>query len=370
METKRLYYMDWLRVLVVLSVTPFHAALTYLRFGSVYIKAPVLGSAALPFLLVIVPFADFFMGLLFFVAGMASYYSFKKRGVGPYIRERVTKLLLPFLLGLFFLCPPTAYLKALYEGFEGGFLKFIPQFFWYKALHYQGYGHLWFLLYLYVFSMVCVPLFKRWKRDESRMKRIGDYLTQGHRLLFPMGAIVLFEILLRPFFHGAQTLVLDWASNVVYLSLFVFGYVFAAEERIQEKLRDYFKPSIVTGLLSLAVLFYVNIMWQVFGSDALHVGLLWVVTRGVYVCSAIIIFINIGANYLNQGSKTLAYLSKASFAIYFFHFLPVTIFTLLLIDLPVHRFVNFLLVVVLSYAVLFLSYELWRRVVRKRKGMG
>lgn len=55
METKRLYYIDWLRVLVILSLIPFHGALTYLRYGIVYIKEPVTGLSALPFLVVVVP---------------------------------------------------------------------------------------------------------------------------------------------------------------------------------------------------------------------------------------------------------------------------------------------------------------------------
>ncbi len=32
-EHKRLYYIDWLRVLVILTIIPFHASLTYLRYG-------------------------------------------------------------------------------------------------------------------------------------------------------------------------------------------------------------------------------------------------------------------------------------------------------------------------------------------------
>lgn len=98
METKRLYYIDWLRVLVILALIPFHASLTYLRYGVVYIKTPVSGLGALPFLLVSVPIGDFCMTLMFFVSGVASYYSFKKRGAGMYVGERANKLILPFLL--------------------------------------------------------------------------------------------------------------------------------------------------------------------------------------------------------------------------------------------------------------------------------
>jgi len=150
METKRLYYVDWLRVLVILSLIPFHAALTYLRFGLVYIKAPVSGPAALP----------------------ARVYLSVPRDRLPH---------------------------GPYEGYRGGFLNFIPQFFYHRLFYYPGYGHLWFLLYLFVFSMICVPLFRRWQRDESRIGRIGAFFSKGHRLLLPVGAVILLELFLRPF---------------------------------------------------------------------------------------------------------------------------------------------------------------------------
>jgi hypothetical protein len=237
-ETKRLYYIDWLRVLVILLLIPFHAALTYTRYGSVYIKEPVSGLAALPFLIFSVPLGEFFMTLMFFVSGAASFYSFKKRGSGEYIGERALKLMLPFGLGFFLLCPEPAYFMALYEGYHGSFFSFLPQFFWYKLFYYPGYGHLWFLLYLFIFSVFCVPLFRRWQRDESHIKRIGDFLLKENRLLLPVGFIILLELCLRPLFHTDDYIIVgDWANVAIYLSVFIFGYVYASNLQIQEKIK-------------------------------------------------------------------------------------------------------------------------------------
>jgi hypothetical protein len=252
-SAKRLYYIDWLRVLVILSLIPFHASLTYLRYGVVYIKEPVSDLASLPFLIIEVPLGDFFMTLMFFVSGVASYYSFKKRGAGSYIGERAQKLAMPLGLGYLLLCPVTAYIQALYEGFQEGFLKFLPQFFWYQNSRFHGYGHLWFLYYLFVFSVICVPLFSRWQRDDARIERIGIFFLRGNRLLLPAGFIVLLEVCLRLRFNtGAYIIVGDWANVSVYLSLFLFGYVYAADPRIQEKVKEYYKLSKILGLLGLA----------------------------------------------------------------------------------------------------------------------
>lgn len=362
MESKRLFYMDWLRVLVILSLIPYHAALTYLRYGSVPIKEPVAGAAALPFLIVHVSLSDFFMTLLFFISGIASFYSFRSKQSGGYIWERTKKLIFPFLIGWFILlCPITGYIQALHEGYTNGFLNFIPQFFWYQSFHYTGYGHLWFLMYLYFFSLICVPLFNRWKKQECRLEQLGAFFSKGHRLLLPACFIILLELCLRPFFHpDAYIIVFDWANDAVYLSMFVFGYVFASNEKLQEKIKDYFKLSMVFGIL--AALFYVNIQSQVFYSNEAFLTYLWALAKGVYECSAIIFLINIGRKRLNKDSRAIRYLNGASFTYYIFHFLPVTFFTFLFMELKIHIFLKFLMVIVSSYITVFLIYEFWRKI--------
>lgn len=361
METKRLYYIDKLRVWGILAVLPFHAALTYLRFGSAYIKEPVSGLNALPFLFLTVPLGDSFMTLLFFISGISSFYSFKSRGRSKYIKERLEKLLIPMLLGFTILCPATAYLKARYEGYNVGILSFVPHF-WRNLIHYLGYGHLWFILYLFVFSIICVPLFSWWQSDDARMKRIGDYLIKGHRLLLPIGAIILLELGLRPFFPGYQTLIFDWANDAVYLCVFIFGYLFAGDSRIQEKTRGYVKLSTVSGAISLAALFYVHIKSQLYFSNDIYLVVIWALAKGIYECSAIVALLSLGYTYFNKENRLGKYLREASFTIYIAHFFPVTLFTLLLNNLNLHAYPKFLLVVVLSYIVVFLIYELWRRI--------
>ncbi len=366
MQTKRLYYIDWLRVLVILSLIPYHAAFTYLKNGFVYIKDPVSNLSALPFLMITVPLYDFFMTLLFFVSGIASFYSFQNRDSRRYMGERLKKLMLPFLMGILFLCPLTGYIQALYEGFGDGFLNFLPQFFWFNVVKYKAYAHFWFLLYLFVFSMICTPIFNLWK-DRNRIDRIAAFISRGHRLLLPVATVILLEIALRPHFHAHQTLVFDWANDAVYLAVFIFGYIYATDLRIQKKVTEYYKISILFGLLSLSVLYYVNIQTQMRLFDDTYLTYLWALARGVYECSAIIFLLNIGkkTTCLNEGGKAIRYLNRASFTYYIFHFLPVTFFTYLFIGLKIHIFIKFLMVIVLSYLMVFTIYEIWRRLTQR-----
>jgi|AGTN01.3.fsa_nt_gi Acyltransferase family. len=370
-ENERLYYVDWIRALVVLTLIPFHAALTFIRYGTVYIKEPLPGLAALPFLIVTVPLGDSFMATLFFVSGIASYFSFKKRGTGEYIGERATRLMIPFGLGFLLLNPFTAYFQALYEGFTGGFINFLPQFYWFGAIHYSGYGHLWFLLYLFVFSALCLPLFVRWRKDESRLLRIGAFLSKGERILIPVAFIFLIECGLRPFFNsGAYIIYGDWANVVLYISMLVFGYVFAASPELREKVKKYFLPSAIAAGLALATLFYVNVNTQMFYSDAIYLTVLWVIAKALYECFGLIFILNIGMRFLNKKSRALSFLNKESFKIYIFHFFPVTFFTWLFIDKDMGAFAKFLLTVALSYIFVFAVCLFWRLAAKLIKRIG
>ncbi len=210
---------------------------------------------------------------------------------------------------------------------------------------------------------MCVPLFRRWQEDESRLERIGAFLSRGNRLLLPIFFIILLELCMRPLFHpDAYIIVGDWANVTVYLSVFVFGYVYAADVRIQRKVYEYFKPSMILGAMFLATLYYVNINSQMFYSYAAHLLPLWVLAKGVYECAGIIFLMGLGRLYLNQNSRVLGYLNRMSFKIYVFHYLPVTLFTWLFIKVKMHIFVKYLLVAALSYLTVFIICELWQRV--------
>lgn len=358
MERVRLYYVDWLRTLVILSLIPYHAALTYTGIGDIYIKNVIKDIGALPFIIITVPLGSFFMTLLFFLSGISSYYSFQYRGKTNYLKERINKTLLPLVFGTMLLCPIQAYFQALNDGFEGNLIEFFPEFFSRKIVYYLGYAHLWFLLYLFVFSLICLPLFAKWTYDKERLVKISNFICKGRNIYIPIIFIILAEMLLRPFFTGMQTLIMDWANDVVYLSIFIFGFVFASDTRIQEKLNKLIKISVCLFVILSCLYVLIMYLWLIWGSKVSILVVLWAVTKGVYECCSIILFIYIGQKYLNKKSRVLDYLSKSSFWFYIFHFLPVNMFTFLFLNFQINMYIKYLSVVLLSFILTFIIYEI------------
>jgi len=364
MEKERLYYIDWLRIVVVLSLVLYHSALTYTELGDIYIRAPLHNVWVIPFLIITVPLRSFFMTLLFFVSGIATYYSIKHRGKYKFLGERVRKILIPFLLGTLILCPIQAYFKALYDGFTGTLIKFIPIFFSSKITGYLGYAHLWFLLYLFVFSLLSLPLFAKWIKCEMELKNISQFLCKGNNIYMPILFIVIMEMLLRPFFPGPQTLIGDWANDVVYFSVFIFGFVFASDRYIQERVNRLANISKVILCILITVYIIIEYLMMTDESSFGDLKIFMDISKGLYECAAIIFLLWLGKKYFNKRSSALKYLNKASFTVYMIHFVPVSMFTYLFIRTELNVYIQYLLVVLLSYLSIFIIYELFIRRTR------
>ncbi len=358
MIKERLYFVDWLRVIVILTLIPYHCALTYTGLGVVYIISPIRDMVILPLLIITASLDNFFMTLLFFLSGIGTYYSLQHRSGSEYMRERANKLIWPFLIGWVFICPLQAYFKGLYHGFSGSFLSFIPEFFS-NMDYYIGYAHLWFLLYLFTFSAICAPLFYRWLKDNNRLNRVTSFLCKGYNIFIPMAFIILVETFLRPVFVGRPYIIfMDWANDLVYLSVFVFGFIFAYDSKIQARIYELTRISTVIALICIPILTYLYYQWAVWGAQAVLLTYTWAFIKGVYECSAIIMLVGIGKKYLNKKTNVIIYLNKASFTYYYWHYLPLSALTYYLIRTNLNVYLKYSLVVILSYLFILALYEL------------
>lgn len=100
------------------------------------------------------------MPILFVLAGMSARYALEKRTKKEFVIQRVSKLLIPFISGVIFLVPfQTWYARRFFDGYE----RSLPDNWKYFFTHFtdfSGYdgaftpGHLWFILFLFIISMV------------------------------------------------------------------------------------------------------------------------------------------------------------------------------------------------------------------------
>jgi peptidoglycan/LPS O-acetylase OafA/YrhL len=160
MRTGRIPAFDYLRSFGVLLVLLHHAALAYVSFGYLNPEdpartvSPIVDSAKWAgFDLVVLLNDTFFMPLLFFVSGLFVWRSLERKGATRFLRGRLTRLGIPFLIGVIVLSPvayyPTILEIELVHGVSQSFGEFWIDF---AQRGFAPPGPLWFLWLLLAFD--------------------------------------------------------------------------------------------------------------------------------------------------------------------------------------------------------------------------
>lgn len=207
-STGRYYYIDNLRVMVIMLVILLHLAVTYSGLGRWYYNEEhSQGFFSHIFFSLFQTFAQgFSMGLLFLVAGYFTPGAFDRKGFGRFVKDRCRRLGLPSLFFMLVVTPFICWVEVPSPAFTFGassFLDYYRQYLMSAGLRLLGVGPMWFALALLVFSVVYALLRtilpqtagSGAQRDTSSFNALaalvliiaaGAFLL---RLVFPLGTI-------------------------------------------------------------------------------------------------------------------------------------------------------------------------------------
>ena len=146
----RKYYLDNIRWSVIVLVLVFHVVSIYCSCGAVmsYNAPGIPAMDAIGYLIY-----PWFMPLLFVVSGICARFSLSKKCGREYIRERVWRLLVPFVSYLILIGPLASGLSFRVNQMEEVFAALpAPIVFCIRIVN--GMGPSWFLLQLFVLSLV------------------------------------------------------------------------------------------------------------------------------------------------------------------------------------------------------------------------
>jgi len=333
--TSRKYYLDNLRAFTILLLFPFHIFMIYNNWGErFYIHGENL---LIPSIFNRI-FSFWMMPLLFAVAGISSRYALKKRITVEYIKERVSKLLLPFTFGVLLIVPIQPYLaKIFYNGQANYFDSFT------KVTDLSGYdgafgvAHLWFLLFLFVISMICLP-FMIWYKNKGK-GTLGDKAPLI--LVILMGLLPC--IVQNDIFEIIEISGKSILEDSVY---FLLGYFFLSNDNLLEKLENH--CFLLLGLFVLYAGFTVFILDGEFYEMASWLSILAI--------------LGTARRYLNFNGKLTGYISKSSFGIYLFHQSWIVITAFFIFKLTDNPVLQIPLIFISSIVFTFCTYEICRRI--------
>jgi hypothetical protein len=328
-KSVRLHYLDWLRLLATLGVFLYHAARPF-DLQDYLIKNPERSPAVTVFFVIFL--GSWGMPLFFLMAGTSSLFSLRRRTGRQFASERVKRLVIPFIVGSILLTPLQIYISWVHKGtYEGPFLAFIPKFI--KSLPgsalselfdpgiFRSYGiHLWFLGFLFSFSLIALPVFL-WLKKEAGKRFISSLATvcekRGGLLLFILPAMVV-RLILQPLYPEYTS----WSDFIYFLVFFVYGYVLYADERFTRIIRRDWKLLFTVGILSTVA---------IFTAVAAGVGLEWYsnpsilgfyIAWGLISVNAwcwVIAALYVGSRILDFRNNVLEYGQEAILPFYVFH---------------------------------------------------
>jgi surface polysaccharide O-acyltransferase-like enzyme len=370
--SQRVHYIDWLRVLAVLLLFPFHTLRVFNApispgDAAFYVKS---AATSLPVSYLLWFIDRWHMPLLFLLAGASTLLAFRTRTPGQYARERVNRLLWPFGVGLLVLIPPQTWIGAIRNsGYTGDFFHYLVSgdFLVWNIRnggdYYGGFGvgHLWFILWLFAVSMMALPLLA-WSRSE----RGGEWIRLwGQRLSRPVWW------LLPPLLILIGDALPDVAGKnpFYYLAFFVIGAVAFSDPSFGETAAQVWSGALVLGVLLTAG--YVG-TWQL-RSGIVDPSLESAIVNYFAFLGTWLLLVGLlgaGKRWLDRPSATLSYLSEASYPVYILHQTVIVILAVPVLGLPIPWPAHAVVLLAGSVLVTFALYEGARRVGVLRDVLG
>ena len=322
----RRHDLDWLRVIAILTLLFYHTGMIYVSWGW-HIKSV---EHSQPMEEVMRWLHRWRMPLLFFISGAGTFFALKKRSFGAYAGERVRRLFVPLVFGMFVIVPPQIYIEWLFRHrFSGSYAEFYPEVFNFQPYKDGGTGgafswhHLWFICYLFFYSLLSIPVF-RWLKSNSGQRftdRIGRLIANPGGALWLVGFLLLNDVVLGGFFpNETHALVNDWAYFMKNLLLFWLGYVLVSRRDFWQTITDQRRYFLVATLICTGILYSFR---GFIGGDAIDaskllttlfsfnsIGLTWF---------SVLATIAYGYRYLNVNRPILPHLNEAVYPFYILH---------------------------------------------------
>jgi peptidoglycan/LPS O-acetylase OafA/YrhL len=358
---QRLYYIDWLRVLAMLSLFFFHAD----RFFDYYDWHVKNGEHNIISSIHISFFSQWMMPLFFILSGAAVFYSLRFRSSSTFLWERVKRILIPLtIVGYFITSPPQMYFERLtHNRFEGSFWDFIPAYFQGVDMfggNFPWHGfHLWYLVYLFVFSIILFPLFKLRKNQKPSILSSLSYWFEGPwRLMSLVVPLIIINIFIDYNGLGFMRGTGGW-DLFSYLFIMVYGYLFFCNEKILETIKKIRSISlilaIILSLTGLVIEFGIKVE---ISENTPIIVLILTFIRCFRLLLWIIAIIGFGEKYLNFNNRFLGYANEAVLPFYILHQFVLLLIGYWVVQWQINALVKYIVIASLSFIAIMGLYDI------------
>lgn len=333
----RHYGMDWLRIGAFALLILYHVGMVFVPWNF-HIKYPrPVAWATLP-MLAINPWR---LGLLFVVSGYASRALLAKSpGWAGFARDRSWRLLVPLAFGMVVIVPPQPWIELVVKyGYPAGFGQFwLRDYFLFRKLgplDLPTWNHLWFVAYLWVYTMLLVVVGAAMAR--LPWQRWFDRAFGGAAVIWvPLAWLIAVHGWWFPMAAETHALFGDWVAHASYLPAFLFGIGLARSEPAMAAIARFWHHGLALAVIGYAGVLAVELSWPGDIPAPRWIYRPYGVGRALQQWGAIIALIGIAERWWNRDAPIRPMLTEAVFPFYLIHqtIIVVVMFWLLPVDLP------------------------------------
>ena len=379
----RRYEIDWLRIIAFVLLIFYHIGMYYVADWGWHVKSEHQSHFLQNIMLIINPWR---MPLIFLISGAALALVEHKLASHILLKVRFKRLFLPLVAGMYLIVPPQLYFELVgKEGFTGSYLSFFVMYIDVSTpfyTHYQHsplglltWHHLWYLAYLWLYTLLYAAarrLFCRLSWHVSPAKTCLTGASAFWAFLLLVGMLMVYALALKPHFPQTKALFNDWYSHAVYLTVFTFGYVLAKFDALWRGMiqKRRLWACIAFSHCGLLLMLFHDVFLSYFrsaGYDIQSIEQLFItkITVQWILCSNVIawLFMVVGyaGAYLNKPHPILNYMNQAILPWYILHQTIIVSAGVGLSSLSLGPVVESLMLVLLTFSICAIAYELIKR---------
>lgn len=375
--TVRRIDLDWVRIGAFGLLIFYHVGMLYVSWGF-HVKSAHRITALEPLMLVLNPWR---LALLFLVSGVATRFMLRKYAVGPLLRARSSRLMIPLIFGMLVIVPPQAYEQIVESlGYPAGFLDFYTRH--YFALGPQfcrpgpcillpTWNHLWFVVYLWAYTvafgvvLIAVPGLVDWI-ERGLIRMLSGVLL----LVVPSIAFAAYRLVLLPGFPSTHALFGDWYNHSVYATAFLLGFLLAHAEGFWNEVEGRRRQAL--ALAAVVFLSFLVLRWSRDSAapPSLALNLYGGIAYGIYQWLCIVAVLGFARRWLTADSAVRRYLTDAIFPFYIVHQTAIVMIAHELRGSDLPAWLEAGIVISGTIATCVLSYEIVRRIAILRPLFG
>lgn len=360
-KTERIHALDSLRAIMMLLGIVLHTAMTYAvnDYGDHWLYKDI-GATHLSNDYMHALIHSFRMQIFFVVAGFFASLLFYERSPRKMIKNRINRIVLPFIVFLFILWPLVAfshtYAISVFSGTENALSETLNSLRGISLIPFSTF-HLWFLYYLSMISAVSVLvalLLKKLPSLTGRISQVFNWIIPRPvlRVLVFAGLNSIVYFIIGAWYVNTPSIFIPHFNTFIYFSFFYYiGWILFKSKHLLEKMMKLDWACTILGIVLFTAYLLVNMIFEPFQ----------LVTHILIKSMAIwLLIFGITGLFMRYGSKhspLMRYISDASYWVYLLH-LPLTIIIpSLIVDWPLPSTLKFLFVVLTTAFICFGSYH-------------